>query len=130
MNIIINYDAILYATPVVFVCFFTCCCIVHKKYSTEETQTEIRPNNVEITHSTDECNIVVDIIETENLDCSICINTADSESMIMLSKCNHTFHEKCIGALLEYSKELENPCMCPNCRKPICNTCESVKHNS
>lgn len=49
-------------------------------------------------------------IQEENKDCSICINSYNSDDMISITNCNHIFHTDCIKEWGKYKTQ------CPVCR--------------
>ena len=59
-----------------------------------------------------------------DIDCAICLDTlVDCEEVapvvVILSKCNHTYHKKCVESLTRI--RMEPPTVnCPKCRNKIC----------
>lgn len=49
----------------------------------------------------------------EDLECSVCLKNFEIKDTICITKCNHTYHKKCIDTWFEIKDT------CPNCRADI-----------
>lgn len=73
---------------------------------------------VKYIHTSTLSNIIIDHIDNKYGDCSICLDsliksTEIHKNIVLIKKCNHMFHKKCI---FEWFKNSLN---CPNCRIKI-----------
>jgi len=107
-----------------FSTFLICCLVILvRKYKlcVGHKETSIIVN---IPHNCEKCNIMCIMNSKSEIDCAICLDTlVDSLEeiplVVILSKCSHVYHKKCVESLNKVS--IEPPTVnCPKCRKPIC----------
>ena len=94
-----------------YICLLSCmvvtstCYCIHHNCSTIPTPTE------DINVSLNEF-LCSDIPEEE---CSICIEDYNTNDVIRILDCNHSFHTNCIESWIQYSSKTQ----CPICSKPF-----------